>query len=282
MKHIHIKIKIALLIIFISPSAFSQVLNVPLVTQEQDEWCWAAVSKSILNYYGDSVSQCQIAEYTRETATWNNFGNVDCCTDPSQGCNYWNYPYGYTGSIQDILQNWGVQNYGIDYPLTPTEIAQEISGSRPFIIRWGWTAGGGHFLVGHGFIDSTLYYMNPWFGEGYKFADYSWVLSNADHEWTHGNLITTNVSAFNKNLIEKSQYSVYPNPSHNNIIIDFTGENKPSGVICEIQNTTGQTIKKLILFENRTIVDIKNINSGIYFLKLTTDKDFVIERIIKL
>ena len=282
MKHIHIKIKIALLIIFISPSAFSQVLNVPLVTQEQDEWCWAAVSKSILNYYGDSVSQCQIAEYTRETATWNNFGNVDCCTDPSQGCNYWNYPYGYTGSIQDILQNWGVQNYGVDYPLTPIEITQEIAGSRPFIIRWAWTAGGGHFVLGQGFLDSTLYYMNPWVGEGYKFADYSWVVSNADHTWTHGNVLTTSTSAFHENLNRNNQFTAYPNPVRDNLIIDYSGQNNISKVNCKIQNTAGQTIRELILNEGQTIIDIKEMKSGFYFLILTSDKDFIIQKIIKL
>ena len=61
-----------------------------------------------------------------------------------------------------------------------------------FIIRWEWTTGGGHFIIGHGLQDGTLYYMNPWVGEGLKFATYDWVKSNADHTWTHTNVLTTN------------------------------------------------------------------------------------------
>src|SRR5688500_7050594 len=86
----------------------SQVLSVPQVIQQQTEWCWAATLKCVMDYYDPnlSFSQCVIAEYARTQATWHNYGSIDCCTNPSQGCNYWNYMWGYNGGIEDILDNF--------------------------------------------------------------------------------------------------------------------------------------------------------------------------------
>jgi hypothetical protein len=170
----------------------SQILNVGEFIQEQDQWCWAGSSACVLDYYCTPTEQCTIAEYTRQVATWHNFGTTDCCVNPNLGCNYWNYNWGYPGSIQDILIHFaGISNPGMWTYLTPSEIHTRLGGNRPFIFRWGWTSGGGHFLVGHGLVNMDMYYMNPWFGEGLTISDYDWVVSSADHTWTHTNDITT-------------------------------------------------------------------------------------------
>jgi hypothetical protein len=171
--------------------SFSQVLDVPEVTQEQDQWCWAAVSSCVLTYYGTPVSQCAIADYTRTHATWHDFGAVNCCEDPKKKCNYWNYNWGSEGSIQAILENWGVKNTGTAKSLTIAKMQGELGGGRPFIIRWAYPDGGGHFIVGHGIADSSVYYMNPWFGEGLKIAKYKWMLSTSGHTWAETNVMTT-------------------------------------------------------------------------------------------
>jgi hypothetical protein len=169
----------------------SQVLSVNEVIQEQNQWCWAAVSACALQYYCYPKEQCEIAEYTRTVATWHNFGTTDCCVNPNLGCNYWNYNWGYPGSIQDILLHFGnIQNSGIPSSINQTAILSDIQNNRLFIIRWGWTSGGGHFIVGHGLVDNNLYYMDPWYGEGLKIADYAWVVSGGNHTWTHTNRIT--------------------------------------------------------------------------------------------
>lgn len=171
--------------------AGAQMLGVPAVVQEQSEWCWAAVSSSILGYYKKPLSQCAIAEYARTKATWHDYGQVDCCKSPSGACNYWNYNWGYPGSIQDILQTNGIENSGVPGVLTHAQVRTEVAARRPFVIRWAWTTGGGHFIVGTGLVDSTLYYMNPWPGEGAKIADYSWVASSSDHTWDGTNTLRT-------------------------------------------------------------------------------------------
>jgi MYXO-CTERM domain-containing protein len=167
-----------------APAAGADSLAVTEVTQEQNQWCWAGVSRCVLLYYGQDIPQCEIADYTRQVCTWHDFGSVDCCVDPSQGCNYWNYFWTYAGSIEDILDHWGLGTSVLYRVLTTAEIGGQVAIFRPFIFRWGYTSGGGHFLVGHGIDGSTMYYMDPWYGQGHMIADYSWVVADGTHTWT--------------------------------------------------------------------------------------------------
>lgn len=172
-------------------SAFSQVLNVKQVIQEQTEWCWAGVSACILDLYGHPASQCTIAEYTRTVSNSHYYGGTNCCTNPSLGCNYSNYNWGYNGSIQDILVHFAsITNSGMGRALTLTEVQAQLNNRQPFVVRWGWTSGGGHFVVGHGVSGNNVYYMNPWPGEGMKIASYNWLSYDGSHSWTHTNVLS--------------------------------------------------------------------------------------------
>lgn len=190
MKKKAILINIVLAVV-LSPVS-GQVLNVSKITQTQSEWCWAGVSACVLEFYGKPVSQCQIAEYTRTVEQFNDisFGNANCCSTPAS-CNNWNYNYGGAGSIEDILVHFaGIINQNFARTITLPEVTTSINANRPFIIRWGWTSGGGHFVVGHGVSGENVYYMNPWPGEGKKIATYSWIAKSSDHTWTHTNTFT--------------------------------------------------------------------------------------------
>lgn len=168
----------------------SQVLDVKEIFQEQTEWCWAGVSACILDYYCAPTSQCEIADYTRTVSTWHDFGDENCCSNPSGDCNYWNYNWGNSGSIKDILIHFGaLSNTGVGSSFSKTKIRSELEDNHLFVIRWAWENGGGHFIVGHGLVDDQLYYMDPWYGEGLKVSNYDWVESNDDHTWTHTNRI---------------------------------------------------------------------------------------------
>lgn len=183
-------------LVFFPMVQFSQVLNVPECTQEYDQWCWAGSSWSVLQYYGNDFAQCEIAEYTRNTSEFHDFGSVNCCLPSSTSgwaCNYWNYNYDPDpGSIKMILidmpvdiGNPSINNYGVARMLTEAETAAEIAAGRPFVIR---VCCAGHFIVGRGYENGNLYYMDPWFGEGYGFGPYG---SNVNgRTWTHTNIIT--------------------------------------------------------------------------------------------
>ncbi len=193
--------------LMLCPVTFGKVLDVPPVEQEQSQWCWAGVSASVLAYYGQDIEQCEIAEYTRTHATWHDFGPVNCCADPNQGCNYWNYNSDYTGSIEQILLNWGVGSREDPNILSKSEVKDQIDSDRPFIMRWGWASGGGHFLVGRGIEGNVVYYMDPLPGEGWKIATYDWIVSGANHTWTDTQRMTTPVE---QGLMISGEWTVSP------------------------------------------------------------------------
>ncbi|NLN63795.1 MAG: hypothetical protein GX146_13085 [Myxococcales bacterium] len=172
--------------------------------QEQSEWCWAASSQSVLRAYGQTPSQCDIATFARQKNP-NLLGNGTCCNMPggfysSEACNMWNYNWGYPGSIQDILQQWGVSSTGLGHmggnPFPYDQVRAEIDAGRPFIIRWGH-AQGGHFAVGYGYLSDaqqTMYVFDPWPSEGAKIAAWSQVNNGIlpGYKWEHTNVMTSN------------------------------------------------------------------------------------------
>ena len=161
-------------------------LNVPEVIQEHSNWCWAAVSVDVLRWYNATPSQCAVANWA--------LGRRDACGNSTfnwnSGANVTNGIYGGGGSIQGILSNWGLSSYGNAYALSWNAVVSDVNANRPFVMRFGWYSGGGHFLVGYGYDDRSgtqrVGYMNPWPGEGYTWSNYNWTVSAAyDHSWTH-------------------------------------------------------------------------------------------------
>ncbi|WP_080745562.1 T9SS type A sorting domain-containing protein [Porphyromonas gulae] len=271
-----------LLILIATGHLRSQVLPVTEITQLQSEWCWAGVSACILDYYSISVSQCEIAEYTRTVETFPDvdLGNIDCCMS-APSCNHWNYNWGGKGSVQDILVHFGsILNFGVSAPLTQEQVASDIQKNRLFVIRWGWSTGGGHFVVGHGLVGDKMYYMDPWYGEGLKIADYSWVVSGGKHKWTHTNrlsvtpsdLLPVNTGDVSDNI------KVYPNPVLNNLVIEVEGND--SEIDFYILDTKGRIVFKGSLIEKQ-VVRTGDFAPGVYVVKFRNGKTFEFRKIIK-
>jgi hypothetical protein len=153
-------------------------LEVPSILQDYSNWCWDASSKAVLDYYGNSVSQCQIANWA--------LGRNDCCglNEPyntDHPCNSGNNIF----AIPSILSNWGVSSttflIGI---LSQAGVVDEIDAGRPFMMRWGWhpyPIGGFHMLVAYGYqVDGGwIEYMDPVYG--YQIASYDWVANGPYH-----------------------------------------------------------------------------------------------------
>ncbi len=270
------KLYLTLLIVVIYNACQAQVLTINKTEQEQDQWCWAACSKAILDYYGYPKKQCEIAEWVRTVATFYNFGSVNCCTSATQGCNYWNYNYSSAGSIQDILVHFGaIQNIGLGKAFTEAEIQTEIQNNRLFVIRWGWSSGGGHFVVGHGINAGNVYFMDPWFGEGLKIGTYNYVKQgnggaggNTLHTWTHTNKITSyTVGLSNQNEgINFCVRSLY-NPAQ--LVLEGSWAGKL--VQLELIDVLGkvQMSEKISPDNNTFNVNLSALSTGLYFVKVS-------------
>lgn len=256
------------------------ILNVPVNIQEYDQWCWAGCSKSILDYYGFSQSQCEIAEYARTAITWTSYGSSDCCVNATLGCNYWNYNYGFAGSIQDILVNFGgITNTGASIALSLTNSEAQIDMQRPFVARWGWYAGGGHFVVVHGYdLNQNLYYMDPWFGEGAKVANYNSFVDDGVHQWTHTNILQSSPDAIAE-LLPGSNIAVFPNPFRD--IISIRMEN--IGASITLTDSKGAVVHTDITeCLSECDLDLGHLASGVYFLEINSGKSLERKKLIKL
>ena len=146
--------------------------------QEQDQWCWAATSQSVLDFYGTKLTQTQIAAYGTE------------------GANDWNWTYGSSSGptrrgVDLILSNFGgISSSPSATALTQSETQNEIDAKgQPIVIRWAWDSGGGHILVLHGLVGDTAYLMDPW--NGPTITSFSWVNRGGSHTWTHTLKLTT-------------------------------------------------------------------------------------------
>lgn len=85
------------------------------------------------------------------------------------------------------------------------------------------------------------------------------------------------ITATNEDLTEQfTGLLVYPNPTKGNLFVKSL-----SGTILEIQllNVAGNLIQQFVA--NTFSVDMSDLPSGIYLLKVTTDEDVLVKRIIK-
>jgi hypothetical protein len=175
----------SLLLVFQLAQAQTRTLNVPLVTQEHSHWCWAGSSKAVLNFYNKTPSQCQIVNW----AYGLNYACGNTTFNWNSNANQPNNMYGSNGSVQNILQAWSVPNTAYSVASSWSSVVSDINANRPFVIRYGWSGGGGHIMVGRGYEAANgtnyIYIMNPWPGEGQTYRTYNSAVSASDHRWTH-------------------------------------------------------------------------------------------------
>ena len=94
--------------------------------------------------------------------------------------------------------------------------------------------------------------------------------------------VTISTVGINKNNI-LNQISVYPNPTTGKIFIK--GENIHTDAFSvvervEIINPIGQTIKQYTVRNKTILIDISSQTKGIYFLRITTNKGVVIDKVL--
>jgi hypothetical protein len=161
-------------------AALATILNVQMCYQEQDQWCWAATSQAILEYYGVIETQTEIADYgTPGTPdTWNYLYGTE--TDPTQP---------ERNGVDLILDHFaGLTTTRYTHSLVQTAVSKQINILRPIAIRWLWNGTtSGHILAIRGIAGNNVYLMDPWNGDA-EIASYNWVVSSGGaggHTWTH-------------------------------------------------------------------------------------------------
>lgn len=85
----------------------------------------------------------------------------------------------------------------------------------------------------------------------------------------------TTSSSMDVNEVSNSYIHIYPNPATRYITID-----SPQQALIEISNMQGQLIK-ILSVNGKTNVDISALPSGVYVMKMKTEKGFAMKRFVK-
>jgi len=191
------------------------VLPLSQCYEEQDQWCWAATSQSVLAFYGTNLTQTQIAQYG------------------TAGANDWNWLYGSSlnptrNGVDLILSHFrNITSTSLADVLTQSAVQSEIdTNGRPVVIRWAWDSGGGHILVLQGLVTNTAYVMDPW--NGPTINSYNWVLQGSGHTWTDTLKLVTNPGTISVSPANRDFGSV---PVGTTVDRTFTVQNLGTGTL---------------------------------------------------
>jgi hypothetical protein len=79
----------------------------------------------------------------------------------------------------------------------------------------------------------------------------------------------------NKNSLE-IDFKIFPNPTKENLVVEIS-----QNAQLEIFNSQGQLIKAKTLTEKKSDIDLSGISSGVYTLRIKTDKGIAVKKLIK-
>jgi hypothetical protein len=123
--------------------AAARSLAFTMQAQEQANWCWAAVSVSVAQYYLSSTSwsrQCDLAAQE--------LGKVCCPAGSNPACDI---PWYRDRALQRV----GHFNTWASGSAAMAAIQSAIDGNHPLGVRIGWSSGDGHFVALSGYSTSS-------------------------------------------------------------------------------------------------------------------------------
>jgi hypothetical protein len=174
-----------------------RVFKYPRIQQEKDNWCWDACSQWILGFHGVVMTQEEICKYGfTDSVVRDQWNYIYCPTEAGEEIiSYITYQpvvldTCYGRGINQIIKHYGVpykvkNDMTANYILTESEFKSEIDNGHPFVVRFNWDNGGGHFVVAMGYQNQLCWLMNPWEDDGIQIYDYAWVCNNKNGALTH-------------------------------------------------------------------------------------------------
>ena len=241
------KITAIIIMLFSVNTAIAQYqVPISVVTQEQNQWCWDANSKCILQYYGFNVSQCAIAEYCRSVNP-SYFGSQNCCMNKTGKCNSPNYLDGASG-VKGVLKHFGnLDSNPMERVISVSEIDDEMTGKRPYIILVTWSNGGGHVMVACNYTGTSLTFMDPWQGNGFttcKHTATGTLIATKSGNGTWAETLTLeplSTTGINQ-VVSSDNMLIYPNPTAGELTVNTSFSIKTINVY----NITGQLVDTFI------------------------------------
>jgi hypothetical protein len=103
--------------------------------QQQTNWCWAAVSTSVAEFYHPSSGWTQCSVAGAELA------RTDCCGAGASG------PCNVPWYLDKALTRVGRLDHWVGGSVAVAAVETEVTFARPLCLRVAWSGGGAHFLT---------------------------------------------------------------------------------------------------------------------------------------
>jgi hypothetical protein len=200
--------------------------------------------------------------------------------------------YGCNGSLSWLMNYYAGANTSYGSSLTFSTVSSNLYANKMMVARWGWTSGGGHFvviyacytLVTGGGNYNNVSYANP--SSGSKVTeDYNYFKSNSSRTWTHS--LRMNGAAVRRdgviaeNIEMSNGIRLYPNPADG--LISLERIDAESSATLLISNAFGQLVKEIELPAQQSFLTIElsnDLSSGMYYVTFLTDGSEITEKLI--
>ncbi|MBK0403527.1 T9SS type A sorting domain-containing protein [Adhaeribacter sp. BT258] len=287
-------------------SAQDYSLNLTAYKQEQTQWCWAATTRMIDWAYSSTTppSQCSIVNAANNTC--DGWFNVCCntlngsrpsaCTDPL-GSNFPNSMSGCNGSLSWLLNNYAGANTSYSSSLAYSTVRSNLGSKKMMVARWGWTSGGGHFVVIYGnYTSSTgtnyIRYANPASGSKTSESD-AYFRSNSSRTWTHSIAMnggsyqrtagpTVSNPVISNDPVIAQRVSIYPNPTEGAFQLLRNDEATVAAKIT-ITNTIGDVVyeTEMPAGQREAALELKGkLSAGLYLVNLVSNGERTVEKLV--
>jgi hypothetical protein len=87
------------------------------------------------------------------------------------------------------------------------------------------------------------------------------------------------ITGIKSNFNSNDEWNVYPNPSTGALYIVNSSTVKEASQV-QILNAIGQTVLDETITSNYKNIDLSKLNNGVYFVKITSDKNSTVKRIV--
>jgi len=209
--------------------------------------------------------------------------------------------YGNSGAISSVVyfykadqktifgQSANFMSYGATWPdgTWDTVLCPDIPYTGPFYAMYDCNPNYGNYEPNFFDIDSSTYTPQYPYGYGYDVFDGTWcpaiqcgIYEGADPHATFLErvYVCEPVVVGIKKLTPES-ISIYPNPAIDKITIKIEEDQAPSQL--SIMNLNGKEVLTSSLIKPKTQIDINNLPSGVYFVRLTSDRTVEVGKIVK-
>jgi hypothetical protein len=266
----------------ISPPINFENITDPMLTFSQICYDMLGVTNLKIQTSSDLINWVdQPFSYTYTTPMFISVENIPLSVSP--GINY--IAWVIDGNTQRI--NWVVRNIMVtsSYPcFAPSSIYV-----NPNYVTVSWARAGSEvsWILEYKLASATTWNIIPTDTNVYtftglqNFANYVLRIKSVceNNESGYSNIISFTPTAIEDASINQF-VEIYPNPTNSEISIHIQN-NQFQMKTCKIFDIYGKFLQDIPIHDETTIFDISSYSSGIYFMKINTDKGDIVKKIVK-